>query len=197
MNSKRKSRYIKHTSQRFKKIPQQQAEVSDNPRGPGRRPRNNRPADGVMFITATPQGTLKKMLQDMEESLDLKMKRKYVEIRGTTVRNILIKTDPWKTHCGRDCVLCDTEPGRCTQRNIIYKYDCIICKDEEATETTYIGESSRTGFERNKEHEGLVKARSLESPLFEHQQESHPDRDVSMSMKIVKKLFRPLDRKVC
>ena len=75
--------------------------------------------------------------------------------------------------------MCDTEPGKCTQKNIIYRYDCAICKETEgAEETTYIGERRRTGFERNREHETLIKAKSLESSMYEHQTECHPDQEV-------------------
>ena len=62
-------------------------------------------------------------------------------------------------------------------------------------ETVYFGETARTGYERMREHQDLIRNSSLESPIVEHFEEAHPDVEVSVEMKMVAKEARPLDRK--
>ena len=100
--------------------------------------------------------------------------KKVVERSGCTVRQILIRSNPWaKGHCGRpegECPPCDTGDGKqnCQQRSVLYETFCIRCKEEadkqkeqdagntENTENTgnrvvnsvYTGETSLTLRER-------------------------------------------------
>ena len=78
---------------------------------------------------------------------------------------------------------------------MIYRFDCLICKDQEKT-TTYLGETARTSYIRGLEHIGLMKNMSKESPMIEHPLESHQGQPVNFSMQVVRKIKRTLDRKV-
>ena len=98
-------------------------------------------------------------------------KTKVVERSGCTIRQILIRSNPWaKGHCGRpegECPPCDTGDGKqnCQQRSVLYETFCIRCKEEadkqkeqdagttEITEkrvvnSVYTGETSLTLRER-------------------------------------------------
>ena len=148
-----------------------------------------------MFVPATPEGTLKKMLQEMDANMKFSMKCKYVETRGVTLQAMLFKTDPWCLPCGRNCKMCESMPGKCTKKNAIYRYDCKICEEEDGRPTSYIGQTARTGFERGEEHRKAMENEDPESPFVEHQQEKHPGEPIQVTMKLLKKVIRPLDRK--
>ena len=157
-------------------------EKKSKPSSPGE---DNRIPHGVMFIPTTPGGVLKAKLQAMDREVGMRSKCKYVETVGQTILSQLFSKNPWKTHCGReDCLMCDTSPGKCTEKSVVYRIDCTICKDEDK-ETVYFGETARTGFERMREHQALMKNQNLESPVVEHFQEDHPEVQTSVEMKIV------------
>ena len=76
-------------------------------------------------------------------------------------------TNPWgPTDCGRaDCVPCGQEGEQrinCKKRNILYESECLVCKEEKKAgkendqmdgKGVYVGESSRSLYERAKEHQ--------------------------------------------
>ena len=122
----------------------------------------------------TYQGTLAKQLTQQEVWLT-KMsqeKVKVVERSGCTIRQILIRSNPWSQgHCGRtegECPTCDTGDGKqnCQQRSVLYESFCLQCKEkvdrqkeqEQGTDMTentervvnsvYVGETSLTLRER-------------------------------------------------
>ena len=83
--------------------------------------------------------------------------------------------------------MCKTDPGKCTRKNIVYRYDCLICQEEEGNPgTSYIGE----------EHRKAMAKLDPESPMVEHQEEKHQGQPIRVAMKLVAKVPRPLDRKV-
>ena len=131
----------------------------------------------------------------MERNLSPEMTCKYVETVGPNLQQLLFKKDPWKSECGRqDCLPCGSKPGDCTKKSVVYRIRCQVChvKGESAT---YYGESSRTAYERALEHQDLMEARSLESPMVEHHQEVHPEEELKVSMEVVGHEPRPLNRK--
>ena len=147
-----------------------------------------------MFIPTTPRGALKKKLQDMDQAVGFKNKCRYVETVGQSILSILFNKDPWKLPCGRpNCLLCLSEPGSCTTKGVVYNMECLICKEEHQP-ALYIGETARTPYERCLEHLDLIRLQSEESPFIEHQNEKHPGEEVKVSMKVVSKEPRPLDR---
>ena len=147
-----------------------------------------------MFIPTTPRGALKKRLQDMDQAVGFRNKCRYVETVGQSILSILFNKDPWKLPCGRPkCLLCVNEPGSCTTKGVVYSMECLICKEDHQS-ATYIGETARTPYERGLEHLDLIRLNSEESPFVEHQREKHPGEEVKVSMKVVSKEPRPLDR---
>ena len=117
--------------------------------------------------------------EDLQKQTGVKIK--IVERSGRKLVDILHRADPWQGQdCGRpQCLLCETKIKTeknlrqdCTKRCIIYETWCMTCEDreirkiEEDTEDEkerrqkmdeiklykYIGESSRSLYERGLEH---------------------------------------------
>ena len=141
------------------------------------------------------------------------------------MKQLLPNTDPWagETCPKLDCPPC-TQGGNqerrdnCFRRNILYEARCGVCEDEEMEKdggakkkekrpkfgekiegkNIYVGESSRSLFERSKEHIKAGEEKREESFIAKHWQESHPDmRKVpEFRFKIVRSYRDPLTRQV-
>ena len=124
----------------------------------------------VLFVPQTPQGAFAKKLTELEVWLTKLSgeKTKIVERSGCTVRQLLVRSNPWaQGHCGRppgECPPCDTGDGKqsCQRRSILYETFCLRCKaqvdlekengtentDNRAVNSVYTGETARTLRER-------------------------------------------------
>ena len=123
-------------------------------------------------------------------------KLKIVERSGTKLVDILTKSNPWQGEdCERqNCLLCYTKNKTeknmsqdCVKRNIVYETRCLSCEDKaleniealeideeertrkrkEIRQYKYIGESSRSPFERGWEHCNDM-AQLNKSPMLKH-----------------------------
>ena len=87
------------------------------------------------------------------------------EAAGTPLGLLLPSTNPWGPQdCNRlDCITCsqgDEKRIDCRKRNILYESECTICnvgkkdgkEDLKDGKGVYVGESSRSIYERAKEH---------------------------------------------
>ena len=119
-------------------------------------------------------------------------KVKYVEMVGQSNGSQLIRQDPWMMHCGRDsCLTCLEQPGTCMKKGVIYRFTCKICLSL-GKKMDYVGESYRSSWDRAQEHLTALRNKDMESPLWEHHQESHPNMDHNFSIKLVAKCKKPL-----
>ena len=105
-----------------------------------------------------------------------------VENAGTALKRVFSSTNPWgSSECGRpDCVVCsqgDEQVQDCRRRNILYENRCTVCqvgneKDDSKLSGTgkgiYVGESSRSMYERAKEHEADRAGELEESHQIKH-----------------------------
>ena len=79
----------------------------------------------VLFVSQTPHGALAAKLKEQEIELTKlsKEKVKIVERSGSTIKQLLIKSNPWSSgNCGRSqCHPCKTGDGKqtCQQRNVL------------------------------------------------------------------------------
>ena len=159
----------------------------------------------VLFVPRTPAGELARRLREAEMKIsNLTGDRiKIVEKAGLKVESRIHKSNPWSGgDCKRkDCLLCkqgkEGTSGDCRRRNILYRTSCLECK-EKGKDTFYIGESSRTSYERGKEHLRDFQTMSEESHMFNHHQEEHKDKEnhVEFAMKIEKSHFSAFRRQV-
>ena len=153
---------------------------------------------------------------------------KIVEKSGRKLEDILAGKDPWKGRdCGRqNCFLCSTKmlTGKqlnkdCTKRNILYEIRCLSCEEKERNriieETEdekerkerlkkikvprYVGESSRSAYERGWEHLDKVASLSSGSHMLRHMVMEHKGEDmdkVKWGMFITKYLRTAFERQI-
>ena len=120
---------------------------------------------------------------------------RYIERPGRTVADSLVEKDPWfrlQGGCPREnCPVCYWSKGKgisCTREGIGYKLECVKCEEDLEVVILYIGETSRSGRERVKEHLWLFshkkeacpeicmkrhKCSSSDSALWRHSKEAH------------------------
>ena len=171
----------------------------------------------VMFVSQTFGGELAKRLQK-EENKIAKMTNervKVVERGGTTIKQILTKSNPWAAgFCSRaGCLMCENGDGKqnCMEKNIVYQISCLECAAAASTGgdgvnnidqgrcrlALYIGQTSRTGYERGREHLEGLKKKNENNPLYKHVADKHnDDTNVKFRMTVVKKHFSAFSRLV-
>ena len=162
--------------------------------------------DSVMMVPATPDGELKKIIEEKAKKADLKIK--IVEKAGQKLSSYLKKfdkTQPEAPCTEKDCLICTNatrKSRKCRTPNIVYKISCKECA-KNGIKANYYGESSFNGYTRGAQH--LEKYRSKnkntqeKSALRKHAQEQHNDKKVEYKMEILKtfknlwhdKLWRP------
>ena len=130
----------------------------------------------VMFVDSTPHGVLCARLQSCEDRIGVvtDWRVKMVEMGGSQLSQQFSNTDPWSgAGCEReDCYTChqggEEKKEDCFRRNILYESRCVACQEEQERELkstkkksrkidsdekgVYVGESSRSLYERTKEH---------------------------------------------
>ena len=148
-----------------------------------------------MFIPYTKGSELKSKLQEMESTLQLSHKWRYVEEAGSTIGSKLVTQDPWKLSCGRPaCMTCTEQPGKCSKKGICYQFTCMTCK-ENGKEMHYWGESYRSMWDRLQEHLAALRGKNRESPLYEHQEDVHGgEEEPNFKLKILGFFKKPLQR---
>ena len=152
----------------------------------------------VLFVEQTPKGELASRLREAMRSMEqtLGFKIKVVERSGRSLGSKFPLGNLWDgNQCGRrDCVTCEQggeDLPNCTKTNLVYENICVDCnpgarkKDEEEQirvdiPTVYIGETSRSLYERAKEHydgarKGEAKNHMVKHNLMEHGGEQKPN----------------------
>ena len=163
--------------------------------------------EAPMFLPATAGSLLKKALQsadDMFARLHGIQGIKMVEEGGCKLTSLLSRADPWSgSVCGhQNCVPCTTsgvsKGGTCSQENILYKLSCVPCLEEGGTSACYIGESSRSAFQRGAEHARGASKGCPKNPLVKHHLDSHPDlpEPPPFKMEIMRTFRKPLERMI-
>ena len=156
----------------------------------------------VLFVPQTVGGELARRLKAAEEELSvlLKDKVKIVEQTGKTLKSVLVKADPSSAaSCGRDkCVICldEKQRGTCKVRSVTYQTSCQTCTGQ-GREAVYIGESSRSVYERSLEHLEDYKKQREESHMYTHAIEAHSmDEKPLFNIKVLKNHRSALYRQV-
>ena len=125
---------------------------------------------------------------------------------GSNLKSKFPQSSLWEgTMCGRTkCVTCNQGAevlGPCTRRALVHENICGVCNEglwgkEEVKggsnpdiPSIYVGETSRTIFERAGEHWGAAlgsKAARSRSQIVKHQEMVHPGREPDFTMRVVK-----------
>ena len=156
----------------------------------------------VLFVEQTPGGELARRLREAEQRLaDITGWRvKVVEKSGTTLKQLLHKSNPWSGGlCGREgCFPCQAGDvdGDCFRRNILYETSCNQCK-QRGQERVYVGESSRSSYERGGEHADDYRKETSDSHMHKHATtDHHGEENPTFSFKVVKSFQNALARQV-
>jgi hypothetical protein len=148
----------------------------------------------VMFIDNTKNGLSAKRLQEEEKRPGgmTSYRIRIAESAGMALSRLLPSTNSWgPVDCGRlDCVPCsqqDESQQDCRRRNILYENQCQLCKVvlekdgnerrgfQKAGQGLYIGETSRSLYERAKEHQRDRDAKEEDSHQVKHWVLDNPD----------------------
>ena len=164
----------------------------------------------VLFVKQTPNGVLAKRLQKVENDISKLTgdRVKIVERGGTSVKKMLIKSNPWAgSLCGREnCLPCMFGDGQqdCFSKGVVYDLTCTTC-DDEAKEINdinapiyrYTGTTARSLHERGAEHfKSFMDKDQEKSVMFKHSLDKHGGNFVEFNMKIVKKHYSAFSRLV-
>ena len=171
----------------------------------------------VLFIDNTKGGNLAKIFRQEEKRLGnmTGYNIRVAEMAGMALSRLLPSTNPWGAgDCEReDCPVCnqgDEKQQNCKKRNILYESSCKICqvdgskagkidrKTEAGNKGVYVGESSRSMYERGKEHQKDGKDKAHDSHQWKHWALDHPDMegDPQFRLKIVSSFSDPLTRQL-
>ena len=171
----------------------------------------------VLFIDNTKRGTLAKRLQIEESRLSAMTgyRIRVAEAAGTPLSMLLPSTNPWGVQdCARpDCIVCDQgdeKTQNCKTRNILYENRCTLCHDINVKEDKktqpyhmdgkgiYVGESSRSMYERGKEHQKDREDTKEDSHQIKHWKLHHPDLEEppKFKFKIVSSFSDPMTRQL-
>ena len=140
------------------------------------------PTTTVLFVEQTKGGELAKRLREAEERLArlTGWKVRIVEKSGRSMKQMLVKSNPWAGGmCERsECHPCKSgnEKQSCFKRNILYESICLSCKQNDITKV-YVGESSRSGFERGGEHARDYAKPTDDSHMHKHAVTEHGDEE--------------------
>ena len=153
---------------------------------------------------------------------------KLVERTGSKLVDLITRSNPWQgLDCQREnCLLCFTKSEteklktqECTKRNIVYETRCRTCEDNEKTRIEeleldekskneelknlkifkYVGETSRSAFERGWEHLNDMATLNKKSHMLKHVIMNHPGEDmanVKFGMKFLKFCQTSFERQV-
>ena len=176
------------------------------------------PIRSVCFIDNSANGVLIKRMQEGEQDIGetTNIRVRMTEAAGTPLSVLLTSNNPWGVKdCERkDCVTCDQSDEvtiDCKKRNILYESICTLCNpvDEKrgrkneisflkAGKGIYVGESSRSLYERTREHmsdrEGWKEeSHQVKHWLTDHSELQQPPR---FRFKLVRSFTDPMSRQL-
>ena len=88
--------------------------------------------------------------------------------------------------------------GSCNQENVMYRMSCEICLEEGGATASYIGESSRSLFQRSAEHLQGARKGNLRNPIVKHHLDTHPElpEPPGFKVELLRTFQKPLERLV-
>ena len=160
------------------------------------------PLTTVLFIEQTPGGVYASRMREKEEILAgiTGYRIKIIEKSGTTLKSLLVKSNPWAGgKCGRSkCLPCDSgvQESKCSKRNVLYESTCRECL-AMGEDFTYVGESSRSAYERAINHIDAYRDKHTDSHMYNHSLDKHNGRmDVKWNFVVIKTFQKALTRQI-
>ena len=147
--------------------------------------------ESVIFVEATPKSVLKERMERVIAKHKLKMR--VIERVGTTIKRLLQKSDPFmKSVCDRnDCVLCQKgSKVNCRDRGCVYELECIECQRR------YRGQTSRSMYERTREHMNDWTQGDDRCPLVRHSVLYHSSDDFEFNIRVIGKCYGKPSRRL-
>ena len=145
---------------------------------------NREKFEGVMFVDVTENSV---MFKEMKKACKRnKLKIKGVEKIDSTVKRELQRSYPFKVRkCGpENCVICKQGVKiNCRIRGCVYEIKCEEC------ERKYVGQTSRSMYERMNEHFDDWASRREKSMLLQHSQEFHDNNYFTTKISIIARCF--------
>ena len=144
----------------------------------------------VMFIPSRRGGLLTKMMREREQELPkiTRFKVRMQESAGIQLARLFSTNLAKGEHCGRDdCHPCEGSDkiSNCKQSSILYESRCKLCNPNLPSSShgeqnvkrigIYYGETSRTLYERSKEHTNDADIFTHGSHIIKHWMTSHAD----------------------
>ena len=175
-------------------------------------------ATSVFFVDQTKNGGLAKELRALEDRLALLtgFRVKVVEAGGTQLKQMLPSTNPWAgVRCPRaNCYTCSQGGEKvedCWRRNIVYESRCITCEERNGGEkkvkvkfgqpipgrNVYVGETSRSLYERSQEHVRDGAGMMEDSHIAKHWEDKHRGEPMpKFGFRLIRSFQDPLTRQV-
>ena len=148
--------------------------------------------ESVMFVEATPNGELRKKIQNLANKYKVKMR--VVERVSSTIKREIQRSDPFGDGgCGRkDCEVCRGGNTKdCRTSGCVYE---LICKE---CDRRYRGTTSRTLYHRTKEEVADWRKKDDESPLWKHARLYHDGKEFEIDIKVIGRCFgKPTRRRI-
>ena len=159
-----------------------------------------------MFVEATPEDRLLKMLKETEDKYRISEKHriKFVTKSGIKLKHLLERKDPFSSKCKEsDCYPCENsnvnpqQTINCRKNRVCYEVSCRNC-DKEGSPKLYHGETARNIYVRSKEHYAALKNKSEKSFMLKHVIQDHEgdSTGVTFDWKIKGKYQKPLSRQL-
>ena len=151
-------------------------------------------SEAVFFVNATPNKSLANACSDEFKKAGLRVT--VVERTGTTIKKMLVKSNPFKaTTCGdQKCYVCALGVNfSCKDRDCVYRMFCqgINKSGQKCTDVNYEGETARSEGERFGEHMRLVQSQCdstrKKSVFFDHIREEHGNVNPRIGLEIIAK----------
>ena len=137
----------------------------------------------TFFVEATPNEELKRKCESIIKNCGLKIK--VLEKTGKSVKQHLVKSDPFKESKCADsrCPICASDKGlNCKMKDTVYKHECA---DFENCKGVYIGETSDSIKERTLEHMQKCHQKCKESAHYKHNLDKHKGEQKPLSISIL------------
>ena len=168
----------------------------------------------VLFVEFSRGGTLQASMRQVVTRLAplVGFTMRVTERGGTPLSSLLSNKNVGAgQECGRaECRTCDQTGDKredCVRRNILYESECGRCEKVNNDDvglnmsgknaTLYVGETSRSLFERTSEHWQAADSMKEESHMVQHMQESHKgEGKPEFNFKVVKTFKTALDRQI-